>query len=188
MNKQELIETIKREINDWKEKEELGVFEKSSEVGVANRIFGLRFALNAIKQLDEPQKIKVPHFVGEWYENAKNDLEQKILDYVATDFEDDYSNFGEWMDNPTNKPFETLIRMQEGYEVNPHLFHCQLGKTPGGSRYVLQRGEQTIIIAKKKKATPILPKIEFLTEKEIRSVDDRFMSFARPVEPVEVAE
>lgn len=76
MNKQELIELIKREINDWKEK-----------------------------------------FVVEWYELAKNDLEQKILDYMANDFEDDYSNFGEWMDNPANKPFETLIRMQDGYEI-----------------------------------------------------------------------
>ncbi len=34
------------------------------------------------EQLDEPEKVKVPQFVADWYEKKKHDLNHYIWDYI----------------------------------------------------------------------------------------------------------
>ncbi|WP_373170770.1 DUF1642 domain-containing protein [Enterococcus durans] len=73
--------------------------------------------LEDLKQLDEPQKVKVPAFVAEWFETNKYVLDRAILDYMFEDYASDDSEFGKWFDNKNGKPIETLVRMLDGYEV-----------------------------------------------------------------------
>lgn len=65
----------------------------------------------------EPQKVKVPAIVAKWFETNKYVLDQAILDYMFEDYASDNSEFGKWFDNKNGKPIETLVRMQDGYEV-----------------------------------------------------------------------
>ena len=107
MNKQELIEK----------------YEKLEGVGtdpgaeIARLIF-----LEDLRELDEPQKVTVPQFVADWYEEYKDDFEGELfrcVDLITRDFEDgDLSEFEEWFIDGKTKPFQTLVNMHQfGYEV-----------------------------------------------------------------------
>ena len=74
--------------------------------------------LELVKQLDEPEKVKVPQFVADWYEEHKDNLEYDIWEYVLHWGEQQKSEFYEWMNYASNKPFQTLANMHQfGYEV-----------------------------------------------------------------------
>lgn len=74
--------------------------------------------LELIKLLDEPQKVVVPQFVADWYEKHKDNLEYDIWEYVLHWGEQQKSEFYEWMNYASNKPFQTLANMHQfGYEV-----------------------------------------------------------------------
>ena len=74
--------------------------------------------LRDLKQLDEPQKVKVPQFVADWYEEHKDDLEYDIWEYILRWGKQQKSEFYEWMNHANNKPFQTLANMHQfGYEV-----------------------------------------------------------------------
>ena len=78
--------------------------------------------LDLIEQLDEPQKVQVPQFVADWYEEYKDDFEGELfrcVDLITRDFEDgDLSEFEEWFIDGKTKPFQTLVNMHQfGYEV-----------------------------------------------------------------------
>lgn len=122
MSKQELIEKLKEE----KEKNHVRCVVANPATIEANNTFyqvdeALETAINYAEQLDEPQKVKVPQFVAEWYEEKKEDLEfyiyQFCVDYAGSYQKRKGSEFYLWFDKSENKPIETLIRMQEGYEV-----------------------------------------------------------------------
>lgn len=75
----------------------------------------------------KPQQVLpvVKDFVAEWYEENKKDLEYNIyasnVDISKKD--SDLNEFEEWLNSPTNKPIETLIRMKDGYTIEkPQLF------------------------------------------------------------------
>lgn len=106
MNKQELIDYC----NDLKE----------SKSRFINCIDVDRI-INTIKQLDEPEKVKVPQFVADWYENNKDYLEYNFQDWLKHLSEYRFSKneqFGKWVNNPENNPAETLIKMKLfGYTV-----------------------------------------------------------------------
>ena len=74
-----------------------------------------------IKSLDEPEKVKVPQFVADWYENNKDYLEYNFQDWLKHLSEYRLSKneqFGKWVNEPENNPAETLIKMKLfGYEV-----------------------------------------------------------------------
>lgn len=102
MNKQELIEKI----------------------GSLDKLYGEKYyvalddVLDLVKQLDEPQKIKVPQFVADWYEKHKDNLEYYIWEYILHWRKQQKSEFYEWMNYANNKPFQTLANMHQfGYEV-----------------------------------------------------------------------
>lgn len=78
--------------------------------------------IKKIEQLDEPQKVTVPQFVADWYEEYKDDFEGKLfrcVDLITRDFEDgDLSEFEEWFIDGKTEPFQTLVNMHQfGYEV-----------------------------------------------------------------------
>lgn len=103
MNKQELIALYER----------VGNFVEAVKV---------KDVIDKLKQLDEPQKVTVPQFVADWYEEYKDDFEGELfrcVDLIARDFEDgDLSEFEEWFIDGKTKPFQTLVNMHQfGYEV-----------------------------------------------------------------------
>ena len=77
--------------------------------------------LKELKQLDEPQKVKVPQFVADWYEEHKDNLEYNIWDWMKYNLEPKKQEnviFSQWLGKTVNKPVETLIKMKlYGYEV-----------------------------------------------------------------------
>ena len=82
MNKQELIEKY----------EKLEGVCKDPGAEIARLIF-----LEDLRELDEPQKVTVPQFVADWYEEYKDDFEGELfrcVDLITRDFEDgDLSEF-----------------------------------------------------------------------------------------------
>ena len=70
-----------------------------------------------LEQLDEPEKVKVPQFVADWYEKKKHDLNHYIWDYIYNWNYQEESEFKRWMDCSTIS-FQTLVNMHQfGYEV-----------------------------------------------------------------------
>ena len=77
-----------------------------------------KIVLGLISQLDEPQKVVVPQFVAEWYEERKDSLEISIFDYVYRINEKEESVFKRWFVESTTRPFQILVNMHQfGYEV-----------------------------------------------------------------------
>lgn len=72
-------------------------------------------------ELDEPQKVTVPQFVADQYEEYNFDLEFNIWDWIKyTQEEEKIKNrqFTEWLGNSENDPVETLVKMKLfGYDV-----------------------------------------------------------------------
>ncbi len=70
----------------------------------------------------EREKVTVPQFVADWYEENKDDFETKlfnVIDLLFRDLEDDdLSEFEEWLVDDHTEPFQTLVNMHQfGYEV-----------------------------------------------------------------------
>ena len=106
MNKKELIERIE---------------------GLKN-IFGneceyvkIDFVIELISELDEPQKVVVPQFVADWYEEHKDDFEFNVWDWIA--FRDELEKlenkeFTSWINDCEGNPIQILVNMHQfGYEV-----------------------------------------------------------------------
>lgn len=77
--------------------------------------------LRDLKQLDEPEKVTVPQFVADWYEEHKENLEYNIWDWMKYNLEPKKQEnviFSQWLGKTVNNPVETLIKMKlYGYEV-----------------------------------------------------------------------
>ena len=79
---------------------------------------GKKSFIDLIEQLDEPEKAKVPWFVADWYEKHKDNLEYDIWEYILHWGKQQKSEFYEWMNYASNKPFQTLVNMHQfGYEI-----------------------------------------------------------------------
>ena len=77
--------------------------------------------IKRIEQLDEPEKVKVPQFVADWYEEHKDDFEFNIWDWVAYSDESEKlenKEFNSWINDSEGNPIQTLVNMHQfGYEV-----------------------------------------------------------------------
>lgn len=78
--------------------------------------------IKKIEQLDESQKVKVPQFVAEWYEENKDVFEANLYRYaynIPSVFDSDKLNeFERWFLTAGKKPFQTLVNMHQfGYTV-----------------------------------------------------------------------
>lgn len=100
MNKQELIKH----------------FEEMEYVSISQ--MGKKAFIDLIEQLDEPQKVTVPQFVADWYEDCKENLECNIWSYIYNWEQKEGSAFKDWIDTGRNKPIQTLVNMHQfGYTV-----------------------------------------------------------------------
>ena len=98
MNKQELIEKYEA---------------VECLVGIVSGKTILKSVLRDLKQLDEPEKVKVPQFVADWIKEAR-----KTCKDVAELFEFDFTNdeVGKWF--MQERPFDLVARAWlDGYEV-----------------------------------------------------------------------
>ena len=107
MNKQELIKKY--------EEYENGLFDIGARA--ACQLF-----LKDLEQLDEPQPVKVPQFVADWYEENKDDFETSLFQCVYELFkkrnDEELNEFEKWVIDENTKPFQTLVNMHQfGYEV-----------------------------------------------------------------------
>ena len=103
MNKQELIDELKK------------LLAMPSEIQGHN--YGLRRAIALAKQLDEPEKPKVPQFVADWYEEHKDNFEYSVQ-CLCVQGRKPVRQIDIWFDNDDNKPIETFVKMKLfGYEV-----------------------------------------------------------------------
>ena len=106
MNKQELIKKYKRLEGVW----------DAPGAETARQIF-----LQDLEQLDEPEKVTIPQFVADWYEENKDDFEFNVWDWIA--FRDEpeklkNKEFNYWINDCEGNPIQTLVNMHQfGYEV-----------------------------------------------------------------------
>ena len=108
MDKQELTEKYIRILQEMK---------SGSEFEHIYRTF-----LSELLQLDEPQKLVVPQFVADWYEENKDDFEGNLFrcaHNIPSTFDGAKLNeFERWFLNASTKAFQTLVNMHQfGYEV-----------------------------------------------------------------------
>lgn len=81
------------------------------------------YIVELIKSLDEPQKVVVPQFVADWYEENKDDFEFNVWDWIA--FRDEpeklkNKEFNYWINDCEGNPIQTLVNMHQfGYEKEP---------------------------------------------------------------------
>lgn len=78
--------------------------------------------MDLVKQLDEPQKVVVPQFVADWYEENKDDFEGNLfrcINTISSMYEDEELNeFENWVIEANTEPFQTLVNMHQfGYTV-----------------------------------------------------------------------
>ncbi|CAK20623.1 DUF1642 domain-containing protein [Listeria welshimeri] len=127
--------------------------------------------------------LKVPQCVADWYEKYKCALEYSIWKYIRNwDYheEDGFFNF---MNDNDNESIKTLIKMQNGYEVEKEpLYWVQL--IEGASGYLNVRNDGIQFINSSGQTAEL--KTRF-TEKEIKAMDkgDAYWQFAVPVEDLE---
>ena len=106
MNKQELIEKL-----------------KTIDGGYGSRCYiAMDDVFELVEQLDEPQKVTIPQFVADWYEDNKDDFETSLFQCVYEIFkkrdDNELNEFEIWLIDGNTKPFQTLVNMHQfGYEV-----------------------------------------------------------------------
>ena len=103
------------------------------------------FVLALIKQLDEPQPVKVPQCVADWYEKKKHDLNHYIWDYIYNWNHQEESEFKRWM-NCSIITFQTLVNMHQfGYEVEKEKRY--LVKIKATKHYIAKDGTGKIFFS-----------------------------------------
>lgn len=74
------------------------------------------------RDINGPQKVTVPQFVADWYEEHKDDFEIALfrcIDHIPSVYDEgDLNEFEEWIIDGETKPFQTLVNMHQfGYEI-----------------------------------------------------------------------
>ena len=143
--------------------------------------------IDLVKKLNEPQKLVVPKFVAEWFEDNKHALDLAIFTKIRKLDDTRYphdTDFENWLDNVENKPIETLIRMKDGYEVEKEpLYYVELPVV-----YFNHLDLETYLMKDDRGNITIADNNDFddmkFTESEIKAIDERYWAFAVPVEEV----
>ena len=85
-------------------------------------VVAIRRVLEDLRQIDEPQKVQVPQFVADWYEENKDDFEGNLF-RCAIIFRQLFdgaklNEFERWFLNASIKAFQILVNMHQfGYTV-----------------------------------------------------------------------
>ena len=123
MNKQELIEKYEYLNHDYFRRVD------TSEV------------LRDLKQLDEPQKVVVPQFVADWYEEHQDNFDYTLWEYLVDWDRQNPSDFKEWIaEGDKYDPLITLVNMHQfGYEVEKEKRYLVKVKGVCGNHETLNR-------------------------------------------------
>lgn len=178
MNKQEAIECIKN-FSEYPATYPCAIVRTPSVIEV-------------IKEMDEPKKVKVSEAVARWYEENKDDLEYGIWQYIRRWNEHKKDEFWKFMNHGPSKPFETLIRMKSGYEVEEPKYYVELPfenwdedaaelKTELIYLGFNITSDETTLMANKNGWGNFKTRLD---EETIKSIDERYWPFAVPVEKV----
>lgn len=94
--------------------------------------------LKDLKLLDEPQKVVVPQFVADWYEERKNNIDFEIWHYLHTFSSQKEDEFKKWMNKVGLKQIQTLVNMHQfGYEVEKEpKYTVRVKRINGYSQYL----------------------------------------------------
>ena len=133
MKKQEVIDEIENAIPDFL----LNDFQRGKEAG-------LTYALELVKELNEPEKPVVPQFVADWYEENKNDFEYNLyrlcIDFYERKLHEDLH---EWFNFDKNKPIEVLVLMNKfGYEVEKEKLYTVEIPNPNSLGYLMLKKDR----------------------------------------------
>lgn len=120
-------------------------------------VFG--YIKGIINQLDEPQKIelpkvdfkkfqkvKVPQFVADWYEEHKDEFEYNVWDWLSSKSELGKidSKFAFWLNDVDNIPIQTLVNMHQfGYEVDEEKRY--LVKIKASGQYIMNNPDENAV-------------------------------------------
>ena len=134
MNKQELIDKLKRHLTVMSEVE-------GSEYDKVYK-YATKQHLAMIAELDEPEKPVVPQFVADWYEEHKDNFEYSVQCLCVQGCKP-VRQIDTWFDNDDNKPIVTLVKMKLfGYEVEKEkLYFASFRDTNQYLGWNEQRGE-----------------------------------------------
>ncbi|AAY53002.1 gp31 [Listeria phage A511] len=124
-------------------------------------------------KFEEPKQLVVPRYVADWFEAHRYNLENNIWEYIREwNKQDCYSEFFKFMGRNSGKPVETLIKMQDGYEVEKEqLYYIKLPKP--------------FMYLRRSKLYPTSQNIEdasMYSKKEIKEMDEGYLHFAIPIE------
>ena len=91
-------------------------------IGLIRPHIDKKIVLGLVRELDEPQKVVVPQFVADWYEENKDCFEGNLYRFSynsPSTFDGAKLNeFERWFLTAGTKPFQTLVNMHQfGYEV-----------------------------------------------------------------------
>lgn len=181
MNKQELIDKLKRHLTVMSEIE-------GSEYDKGYK-WATKQHLIMIADLDAPEKPVVPQFVADWYEKNEYSLERNIYTLCIRSYQRELpkEEFSKWFDDVRNKAIETLVKMKlYGYEVEKEKLYTVEIPSPNCStddHYILSRLKNGKIIVNR---YCIAQWKKFgdcqLTESEIKQDFDWAWQFAKEVE------
>lgn len=151
-----------------------------------------------IKDLDKVQKVLVKKFVAEWFEEHKNSLNDSLWDLTIQTNENSQNKdkkltaFEKWFIN-FEYSYEYLIRMKNGYEVEKEqLYQVKIPTVNWDectSELVTEYAYLIWDITSDEYKLSASNKDykswrASLTESEIKAIDERYWSFAVPVEEV----
>lgn len=107
-----------------------------------------KVALGLVRQLDEPEKEKIPQFVADWYEENKDDFEGNLYrctHNIPSTFDGAKLNeFERWFLNASTKPFQTLVNMHQfGYEVDEEKRY--LVKIKASGQYIMNNPDENAV-------------------------------------------
>lgn len=127
MNKRELIEHINNTLFDSLKdtlftEPTLSITESAKDNKVAITFETEQGGVIVGGMLKKFEKVTIPQFVADWYEEHKDDFEIALfrcIDHIPSVYDEgDLNEFEEWIIDGETKPFQTLVNMHQfGYEV-----------------------------------------------------------------------
>lgn len=128
---------------------------------------------NFIYKSIEPQKVVVPQFVANWYEEHKDILEYSLFDYVYKFDKKEKSDFKDWVNDFETEAFQTLVNMHQfGYEIEKEPKYTVRVKATLGQylgRYYLNNEELTLQFTRTH--FPVKEKLPTFTRKELEEAN-----------------
>lgn len=144
MNKQELIKEYESIVKD-DSLELCGCYNMTDKIFM-RKIY--KSVLEDLKQLDEPQKVTIPQFVADWYEDNKYMLETNLFECIYGIYkkrgQNKFTTFEEWLVDEHTTPFQTIVNMHQfGYEVEKEKRYIVKMKGMDKSSTILKLDEIT---------------------------------------------